>query len=270
MKNMNQSRVIKLFSVVLLFSFTLMSCGDDPVSQKGDPPVLPQFDNIEPDLSYFEANPPQNSNTNYAEAYYFGIGMGSVALSSQTYLSFLSLASNEDAKYKDGQWVWEYSYSYEGETIDIRLVAEETGNSVVWEMLWSYDDGQGNSFSDYKVIEGEVANDGSSGNWTFNTLNPDTNEEEPSLVANWTSSGANNIEVVTEFYDSNTLLATYTFSQNDNEFTVLFEDSQQQDDVLVFWDDEALTGYYQVGSDTSSRKCWDSNYQDVTCADVGY
>lgn len=267
---MRNSRVITLFSVVLLFSFALISCGDDPTSANEDPPVLPTFENIEPDLSYFESNQPQQSNSNYSEAYYYGVGLGSIAFTSQAYVSFFSLADSENADFKNGKWVWEYSYSYEGESVSIKLTAEPDGDFINWEMLWSFDDGQGNSITDYAIVTGRIASDGNSGSWTFNALNPDTNEEEPVLISEWSTSGENNLEIETDYYDSGSVVTTYTYTQNDNEFTVFLSDTDEENDLTVFWDDEAMTGYLQIGSDSSNRSCWDSNFEDVACASVGY
>lgn len=267
---MHNARVLKLFSVILFFSVTLLSCGDDPVSSNEEPPVLPTFENIEPDLSYFESNPPEESNTNYSDAYYYGLSLGSVAFTSQVYLSFFSLAESEEVDFKNGKWIWEYTYSYEGESVSIKLTAEKNGDFIDWEMLWSFDDGQGTSITDYSVVTGSTASDGTSGSWTFNTLNPDTNQEEPVLVSEWTSSGEGNLEIQTDYYDAGSVVTTYTFTQDGNEFTVFFSDTDEENDITVFWDEEALTGYYQLGSDSSSRACWDSSYQDVTCSSVGY
>ena len=267
---MRNSKVTKLFSLILLFSFTVISCGDDPASSNSEPPVLPEFENLEPDLSYFESNPPENSNSNYSEAYYYGLSLGSIAFTSQIYLGFFSLAESEQADFNSGEWVWSYDYSYEGESVSIRLTAEENGNFIDWKMYWSYDDGQGNAVTDYLMVEGSIASDGSAGSWTFNTLNPDTNEEEPVLTSEWTSSGEGNLELETDYYDSGSIVTTYTYTQEDNQFTVFYSDTNEENDVTVFWDDKALTGYYQLGSDSSTRSCWDNSYQDVTCSSIGY
>ncbi|MGN8224337.1 hypothetical protein [Gracilimonas sp. BCB1] len=94
--------------------------------------------------------------------------------------------------------------------------------------------------------------------------------EEPVLISEWSTSGENNLEIETDYYDSGSVVTTYTYTQNDNEFTVFLSDTDEENDLTVFWDDEAMTGYLQIGSDSSNRSCWDSNFEDVACASVGY
>jgi len=251
-------------------SLVTISCGDDPVSTNEDPPELPEFQNVEADISYFQNNPPQNSNTNYSEAYGYGVSLGSLTFVTQGYLGFFSQANSDEVEFKNGQWIWEYSYSFEGQSVSIKLIAEESGDFVDWQMLWSFDDGQGNSYTDYRLVEGSIAKDGTSGSWTFNSLNPDSGEEEPVFVSTWSTSGDDNLEIQSEFYDGGSLISTFNYSKNDNEFMVSVSEVEAQNDIIVFWDDSAMTGYLQTESDSSTRKCWDSNYEDVTCSSVGY
>ncbi|MEQ8525710.1 hypothetical protein [Gracilimonas sp.] len=266
---MRNSRVIKLLSALLLFSFTIISCGEDPVSSNEDPPVLPEFENVEPDLSYFTDNPPQNSNSNYSQAYGYGVAIGGITSFAQIYTSSFTTATSEDASFEDGQWVWEYTYSYQGESASVSLIAEESDGFINWEMTWTIDS-QEFSLENYTILEGRVATDGSSGNWTFNNLNSETNTEEPFLVTEWSVSGENNFESETDYYQDGSVVTSYTFTQNSNEFTVTYSDVDSESDITVFWDNEAGTGYYQSGSDSANRLCWDDTYQDVTCSSVGY
>ncbi|MAL16570.1 MAG: hypothetical protein CL670_09655 [Balneola sp.] len=267
---MKQSRIIKLLSGILIISLVTISCSDDPASSNEDPPQLPEFQTAEPDISYFQNNTPQNSNSTYYEAYYYGLGLSSFATLIQGYTGFFAQANSEDVDFKDGKWTWEYSFSAQGQSGSVKLIAEENGNSINWEMLWSFDDGQGNSYTDYRIIEGSIAKDGDSGSWTFNSLDPDSGEEEPVLITEWSSSGDDNLETQSDFYTDGTLESTYTYSQNDNEFMITLSNESEQEDFVVFWDDEAMTGYLQEESDPTSRRCWDSNFEDVLCATVGY
>lgn len=269
---MKQTKLLKLFSGILIMSFITISCSDDPASSNEDPPELPMSQMVEPDVSYFQDNPPQNNDSNYAEAYYYGVGLGSFAFITQSYLGYFSPANSEDADFKDGKWIWEYSYSFDGQSVSVVLTAEDTGNFVDWEMLWSVDDGQGNSFDDYRIIEGSIAKDGSSGSWTFNTLSSDSGDEVPALITEWSSSGENNLETQIDFYGDSDgeLVSRYTYSQDENEFMVTLSEESENNDYVVFWDDQAMTGYFQTESDPNTRQCWDSNYQDVVCATVGY
>jgi len=261
---------LKQIALVILLSFVAVSCSDDAVSSNDDAPELPEFQNAEPDLSYFQNNPPQNNDSNYSDAYYYGIGLGSFGFITQSYLAFFSQATTNDADFRNGKWVWEYSYSFEGQSVSIELISEEIGDFVEWDMLWSADDGQGNSYTDYRVVEGRIKKDGSSGTWVFNNLNPDSGDEVLELETNWSSTGDNNLQTQVDFYENGIITSSYNYSQDENEFLVSLSETDSQDDITVFWDDIALTGYYQEGSSTSTRFCWDSSYQDVSCSAVGY
>lgn len=258
----------KLFGALFVLLFILTSCGDDPTSVTEDPPKIPKLQNVQTDLTYFQENPPQNENSNYSQAYSIGIGIGSLASISQFYMSPFSLAEQEEPDFVDGRWEWNYDYTFEGQSVSITLIAEEVDNFIEWEMLWSGDDGQGNSFEDYRLVEGRTAVDGTSGSWTFNALNPDTNEEEPALRTEWIISGENNLQSETSYFDEEGTITAWTYNQVENEFTVEFSDPNEENNVIVFWDTDAETGYYQYGN--QDKLCWDSNFQDLNCSDVGY
>lgn len=259
---------IKIFAIAVMLSLTAASCGDDPVSVNEDPPELPEFENVAADLSYFENNTPQNNDSNYAEAYYLGLGIGSLSMITQSYTGFFGMADSETASFEDGKWIWNYDYSYEDITVSITLIAEESANTINWEMLWSADDGQGNAFDNYRVVEGSIAKDGKSGSWTFNDLNTDTNEEEPVFVTEWSSMGENTFQSQTTYLEDNGTETVWSYEQDGNHYTVQFSDPDETNDITVFWDTETGTGYYQTGTDP--KLCWDSSYQDVSCSSVGY
>lgn len=213
---MKYINTLKLTSFVIIFGLFLTACGDDPASSVDeDPPEFPEFENIEADLSYFEDNNQsinQENTGHFTEAYFLATGLSSVTASGIFYTSFFNSANQSEAEFNDGEWRWEYTYSYEQESVAIVLISRDVGDNILWEMTWSYDDGQGNSFEDYTMIEGSAAKDGSSGSWTFNDLNPDTNQEEPFMETNWVRSADDNFESTTEFFGNDSGVETYTYS----------------------------------------------------------
>jgi hypothetical protein len=263
-----KNNTFKLFSAILLMSlFVWTSCGsDDPVSGiDEDPPTLPQFEEIEPDLSYFmENNPKIQTTDNFYEGKSYALGLAMFGQFSQIYSSFFSSASTEGAEFDNGVWTWTYSYAYEGQSVSIVLRAQELVDAVSWQMDWSFDDGQGNSFENYTMVEGTTAKDGSSGNWTFNSLNPDTNTEEPFMESEWVRNGDDQYELTTSFLDNGALGEEfYTFTQNGTSFDITYVYGSES--ILVHWDSSTETGYYQIGDDLNNRYCWDSQFQDVSC-----
>ncbi|PAU93568.1 hypothetical protein CK503_10450 [Aliifodinibius salipaludis] len=267
------NRYFKYVAFIVLI-VGLMACGDDstgPDVDPGDAPEFPQVQNEEakPDFSFFEDNQPKvvkgeslAETSNYYDA-------RSVALANQytfafanVYSGFLLAGSNEDADFEDGMWVWAYSYSYQNETVSIKTTAEEVANGYQWAMYWSYDDGE-TSFEDYKVMEGIVSEDGSSGEWKFNILNPDTNEEVLAYNSEWEviSDTENNMSV--KWYDetgNSTLTVEYNEDQPEFYMTFTYPD---ESDVVLFWNTDTNEGYYDEGGD---RRCWDENFEDISCS----
>ncbi|SMO89285.1 hypothetical protein [Gracilimonas mengyeensis] len=257
----------KLFILLLTFSLVSVSCGDDPSSSgpDGEPPEFPSFTSIEPDIAYFEDNNPQKAAKvtveNFNEAKYYALSMSTITMLGNMYSGYFSATNESEAEYEDGAWVWDYNYSAQGQSISIKLTAEETSSEILWTMDWSFDDGQGNVVEDYTMIEGAVSKEGDSGQWTFNELNEDTSQETPILTTNWTKEDESAVTIVSEIYAEGTVSSTYNYSQNGSEFTISMTDSSG-DDILVFWE-EGAGGYYQVGAE--QRLCWDADFQDVEC-----
>lgn len=267
---MKYTNTIKLSSLLIIFALFLTACGDDPASSVDeDPPEFPEFENIDADISYFEQNSQstnQENTGNFTDAYNYALGLSSVTTSGVFYTSFFNSANQGEAEFNDGEWRWEYSYSFEGESVSIVLTSREVGDNIAWEMTWSYDDGQGNSFEDYTMIEGLAAKDGSSGSWTFNSLNPDSNQEEPFMETTWERSGEDNFESTTEFYGQGSGIDIYTFTQNGDDFDIVYSGSNSEDNIYVHWNTSTQTGYYQIGTDTANRYCWNESFTNVECS----
>jgi|AntRauTorckE6833_2_1112554.scaffolds.fasta_scaffold00035_2 hypothetical protein len=271
---MKYIHTFKFCSLLVVFALFISACGDDPASSNdGDPPEFPEFENIEADVSYFQENSQsanQENTGNFTDAFYYATGFSSVTASGAFYTSFFGSASQEQAEFSDGEWRWEYSYSLEGESVSIVLTSRDLGDNIVWEMNWSFDDGQGNAIEDYTMIEGSAAKDGSSGSWTFNSLDPESNTETPFMETTWERSGDDNYESTTEIFGNSGGVETYTFSQAGNIFDVTYSTSNSEDNIFVHWNTTAETGYYQTGNNDSNRYCWNADFTDINCSNVGY
>jgi hypothetical protein len=148
----------------------------------------------------------------------------------------------------------------------MKITAEEVAAGWKWAMFWSYDDGQGNSFEDYKVIEGTTSQDGSEGNWSFNTLDSDTNQEVLAYEYDWTITSDTEKSMVAKIYDSGSLSMTANYDENSPEYKLVFSFSgtnADQEDITIFWNTDNKTGYIQQGT---TKKCWDSNFASVPCS----
>lgn len=254
----------------------LTGCGDDSTGPdvNEDPPQMPNIEKGQPDVSFFQENNPQkaatdelNETNNYNQArmtvlwntVFFSFG--------QSYGTLFSQANQEEADFNNGVWEWSYTYNFEGMSASYRTTAEEVGNSVKWATYWSYDDGQGDSVDNYNIFEGTVSNDESTGDWTFNAMDSDLQEEVPFITSTWNFTSDTEKEINLTMYgdaiddESANETATINFEQNGADFSMdlNFADGE---DHLVTWNTDT-----NVGSITSNGEtvCWDENFQDVSC-----
>lgn len=266
-------KISKLLLVLIAISLLLTACGgDDPASSNDpDPPELPSFQNVEADVSYFEQSPSKSANDNYNNAKGYALSLASISAYSNVYAGLFNTASNQEADYNNGQWTWEYNNSVEGQSATIQLVGQEVDDTMNWAMFISYDDGEGNSVQDYKIVEGQIATDGTSGSWTFNDLDAESNTEFPVLETTWERSSETNVVINMDFYDeSQGQMHNYRYTREGSVYDMTFTGSSQSNNIYVHWETDVGTGYYQIGDDQSERLCWDDSLADVSCSSVGY
>lgn len=250
-----------------------VGCGSSTGPDHGDPPSLPQLQSqqAKPDLSYFEQNQPKRGGaqdaetTNYYIARTAALSFSGMFSEGNLYTGFLSPASQQDATYNDGVWEWKYSYNFEGQSIEIRLTAESITGGYQWAMYWSYNGGSGMSFDNYKVLEGTTSSDGSEGTWTFNALDPTTNDSRPALKNEWTVTSETQKTMTIKVYDdAGNLSLTIDFKLDGTSNTLTFNSLDTSNgSTTVFWDTDTQTGYViQDGT----KSCWDSNFANTPCS----
>lgn len=257
---MRIQQYLTLFVLIAGLSLTAISCSDDPSSTPDEePPEMPTFENIQPELSYFEANISTDSPAYIASVY--ASSFSAISQMGMGYTTFFAEANREEADFEGGTWVWEYSYNWEGESVQIVLESEERANETYWSMTWDYD-GSDSSFEDYTMVEGTVAHDGLSGSWRFNTLDEQTGEHWPLLETTWNWQSETRGEIKTEFYEEGDLQATYTFVQDGPEHTLTMVSESEDNDIVIYWNEDTGNGYFQEGEE---QKCWDETFEEVEC-----
>ncbi|TYP92744.1 hypothetical protein LX73_2108 [Fodinibius salinus] len=259
------------YTILIGLMVALLGCSDDSTGpDPSEAPQLPELQNEEAkmDVSFFKNTNPKALATassattqNYTDAKNTAIGASSTLLYGNTYQGFLSAAGQQQPNYNNGVWEWTYSYSYQGTSLEIRTTAEELNNKVEWAQYWTYDDSQGNSYNDYKIFEGTVSNDGSTGNWTFNVLDPNGTQEIPAIVSKYDITSDTQRELTAKFYDSSgSLTGTYKYVQDGAEHTLTISTVSSSSDVIVFWNTDTGAGYIQ---ENGTKHEWDSNQQDI-------
>lgn len=265
-KHVNLSQIILLG---FFLGFITLSCSDDNSSSAGeDAPEIPStIVNVEPDISYFEQNNPEKASTsssgnydNYYSAKYMATSSVIIFTIFDVYSGFLESGMGEEAEYNDGIWSWNYNYNFSGVNSEMSLTAEMGSSSTHWALSWSYDAGE-ESIDDYIIMEGSVASDGNSGEWTLNSLEEDGSTEIPFLHSQWTIFSETKEELEVEILEDG---SSVFYTRSGSEYTIAM-DFTDSDSITIYWNTSTSTGYYQEG-DINNRLCWDSDFNSVTCS----
>ena len=258
-----------IFLLVLVIA--LAGCGKDNGvnSDPGEPPALPEIQSeaAQPDISFFEDNQPKvlakGDTANYYAARSWALwqAAGTFAFAG-SYSGFLMGSNNEEAVYEDGMWVWEYSYQSEEGSFTMKLTSEEVSDGYKWAMYWSYDDGE-TSVDNYKILEGTVSEDGSEGNWTFNSLDTETSEERVAYTSEWTVTSDTESSMRAKWYDdSGTVTLTASFDKEAPDHTMSYT-YPNEPNVTLYWNTDTNEGSFEQGGESS---CWDENFKDIPCS----
>lgn len=249
------------------------ACGGDsstgPDSSKA--PQTPELEKAQPDISFFEDNQPQSTNgklkkgsSAYSSAYMTAFNGAFYTAIGSIYTGLFAQGDDENANYNNGTWDWSYTYSYAGVQAEWRRTAKELSNgSIKWNLFYSFDDGE-TSIQDYNMIEGTVSDDGSSGDWTFNSNNPDSNTEVPLIKSEWAYTDDSNGTLNIKIYDDGSISDTIDYEQSGNVYTMTFSTGSGTTDIG--WNTDTNVGFYDDGN---GRTCWDENFDDASCSSVG-
>jgi hypothetical protein len=264
-------KFVILFIAVMI---TFVGCKDNGTdADPGEPPSLPELQKEEAqmDVSFFEENNPKSAaniileTNNFNSAKNVVLGFSGAFATSQLYEGFLQPVNGAEATFEDGVWEWTYSYNYEGVSVEIRTTAQEIGENIEWAMYWSYDDGEGNSYNDYKIFEGTVSKDGTTGTWSFNILDPEDTQEVPGLKYSWEIISDTEVNLTAELFDgSGNSEATITYEENQPDYMldVTYHGDSSNENTVVYWNTETNEGYIEKDG---TRCNWDSNFQDTSC-----
>jgi len=257
---------VKYYLWIVATLVLFMGCSDSasgPGSEEA--PQVPEFYSQEtnPDLSLYENNDTGGETmSNYNEARGIALSMGFTFTIVEGFAPFFDDARSADNKnFNNGVWEWSFTDSYEGNTAEIRLTAEESESETTWAMYWTFDDGEGNSYEDAEVLEGTVANDGSEASWAIRTPNPSTGEVNLILDYAWSMPADDQLTVdLTAYETSGSTTGSFEYEQNGSEHTFTLDD--QDDNVTIFWNSDTKAGYIE---ENGMKQCWDENLQNTPC-----
>lgn len=254
-------------AAVLLITFLFASaCSDDPVSgTDADEPELPDTSPAEVDVSYFEEASTESTEEyqtfNIAKMYaqssngvlstYAGIG--------QAYMGF---GANEEAEFSNGVWTWEYTI----QGLTIRMTAEDTGPGIEWNLIFDgADPDTGQTWDNQVFMYGFIAHGNEYGEWAFFSEDSDS---QPVLLYEW------------EYFSDDDYIIEFTLSDENSDETMqmsyLKEGAEHtiesfgfygNQNTVLYWNTDVNTGYIDEDGD---RICWNDQYVNTSCTELGY
>lgn len=257
---------------LVLLNLGIAGCGDNSTGTTDEePPSLPNLEYSQPDVSYFENTTvkAKSASESFFTAQNTVLGYSSLSSIGFLYGNILESAPEGDASFNEGVWEWTYSYSFEGASSEMRVTAQESGNSISWAVYISYSDGEV-SIENYKLMEGTTQNDGLAGTWTFNTFDDQSDTPIPFLTSSWVTDGESESEITIEILDDNSGSngnVTISFDKVGAEFLMLVTmEEAGSENIEIGWNTDTKLGYIQQGS--NEPLCWDSSNNtvvDVEC-----
>lgn len=260
---------------MMLFAGMFYACSDSGpgTENNGSAPNIPAFiESISVDISYFTDNAPniernvaQASTGNFYQAkayasssslYIFALGYTSAIIT--------GIQSISDPEFKNGKWVWIYSYSVENSSISYKLTSNENGSDGYdWNFYTSFKGGDTN-IDNALSISGTTSADGKTGTWKFYDIYGD-NPSENFITSSYAIEAENKKTVSVEFsnFDSEGSNLTSDYTQNVDVFEIVYS-STQGENFTLHWNTTTQSGYF-IDSE-SVKHCWDSSFQDVQCS----
>ncbi len=261
------SKYLSIIGVFILSLGLVIGCSDNALDEgsSGESPDIPDLSQHEPEISYFQNNNPGNDNK------YSNFNMASLMVTStsaaltaglQLATNWLTLAQSSEADQSDGEWIWEYSHTYEGESVSVRLVAEEVNdNEIKWELYISGTYSDGESFDNYKFMEGTVATDGENGNWKVYPYEPGQNTTAASTFE-WQVTSETEKELNFTDYTDQEWDTRLNHNEQVPEYTITIETNDDEPSSEVYWNTDEGTGYVIQDGE---QMCWDANFENTPC-----
>ena len=271
---MKRTGAIFLGAIIALTAI-LSSCSDDS-EDHGTPPELPPSSSMSVNLGNFPQNgggrvDATDGSGNYAfAALNVGIWQTIIGASIIIPAAAFEAATDQSFQYSEseGKWISEYSVNAGGQAIDAELLAEVTGETVIWEMYLSVD-GQ---FDRFLWFSGESRVDNSGGEWVL-YASPQRPVEV--LTIDWDRVEGDAVNSLFTLVDAdNSKSSSYieygltTEAGFSHFYDVSISDSEGDDyDMFIYFDEETKVGKVKSNAyfGDDNWRCWDDTFEDTDC-----
>ncbi len=264
---MIRSTIFKLTAGCLFLMMVAVGCGDNSTGTEdvGEPPEIPEITAAQPDFSYFSQS---KEKSKLLDEHAFSNAQNT-ALTAQglfafgQFFTFFGMAENEEPEFEDGQWVWTYSITSDGESLDFTLTANvnESAGEVNWAYFITYTGGDVD-YQDYKFMEGTTSLDGSSGDWQINDFDEGTTDAV--LSYEWDTGDDGDLTATFNFHDEDSI-SSIVYVQDGTAHTLTMNSTTEFE---VYWDTSEDHGYWW-DKDSNEKLCWTSDKSTIGCSDIG-
>ncbi len=271
---MRRTGAIFLGAIIALAAI-LSSCSDDAEGH-GNPPELPPSASLSVNLGNFPQNEggrvdAASASGNFAFAA-INVAVWQTIIGGAIVIPAVAFEGATDQTFQysesEGKWISEYTVGTGGKLITAELLAEVTGETVIWEMYLSQD----GSFDRFLWFTGESRVDNSGGEWTLyaspqrpvEVLTIDWDRVEGEAINSlFTLVDADNSKI--NSYIEYGLTSEAGFS---HYYDVSITDTAGDDyDLYIYFNEETKVGRVKstayFGDDT--WRCWDETLEDTDC-----
>lgn len=272
-----------LFATLLMF--TLWGCDEDPASaDTDDAPEAPTIEEVEMDLSVFddaetfarsELRDPEtiaeNLQLNQEDEHLSAYEQAAVFASStdawfQAFSQWPANFFREDQwgePERDGDlWVWDWSQTFEGVTVELVITAEDVENERHWELRYTAEGTEEDDVENALLISYQEDRGGDYGTWqVYDFL------EEPEVVAyevEYQMDGDVTTSIDMSIEDGGQQGVLSYYKEDEISSLELFDLMGEGGDSLVRWNNEEGYGFIESPAyRDGERICWDENYENT-------
>lgn len=260
--------IINGASVGQITSYTFENVNEDQTIEAFfvEDPDLPDTTPVEVDLAYFEGanagDTEEYLNFNMAET--FANSTNSIMLGYMSAIDvYFGMGSEEEAEVIDGVWTWEYTYG----TLTIIITAEDIGTGMEWHMMMDgTDPDTGIVYDEHVFFYGFTSYDGSYGERMY--YSDDVSVEVPVITYEWEVTSEDNYVMSLNFTDDESdETMSMNYVKDGEHHTIESTDMYGPGVSVIYWNTESMTGYYDLDGE---RKCWNDQYLNTSCTELGY